>query len=334
MSISIAYHASHEQFAPSRLLSLVKMAEAAGFDAIHSSDHFHPWSSNQAQGGFSFSWIGAAMQSTDLPFSMVCAPGQRYHPAIVAQAIATLAEMFPGRFSVELGSGEALNECITGEPWPSKEKRNQRLLESVNIIRRLLQGEEVSHEGMVNIKEARLYTLPAQVPALFCAAISATTAQWAASWADGLLTTGGTVEQVKEKYEAFTGEGNSQKPVYVQYAFSFAPDYEQAVDGAMDQWKTNLLPMDQLTELYKPQQFDEAAAGITRKDVEERIDIITSMAQLFEKIEELEQMNINRVILHNVNCEQEAFIKAFAKYKKEHRDKLRSYIPMWFKTCL
>lgn len=315
MPISIAYHASHEQFAPSHLLALVKMAEAAGFDAIHSSDHFHPWGGNQAQSGFSFSWIGAAMQATTLPYSMVCAPGQRYHPAIVAQAIATLAELFPGRFSVELGSGEAINESITGTPWPSKEERNNRLLECVHIIRKLLQGEEVTHNGRVQVKQAKLYTLPAQLPALFCAAISTPTAKWAADWADGLLTTSGTEEQVKEKAAAFTGEHSSAKPVYVQYAFSFAHNREQAINGALHQWKTNLLPVEQLSGISTPQEFDAAAANITREEVAERIDIITSMEQLFEKIAMLEALNISRVILHNVNREQEAFINAFAKYQ-------------------
>src|SRR5688500_14952285 len=140
----ICYHASHEQFAPSHLLKLVVAAEAAGFDGIHSSDHFHPWGRAQGQSGFTFSWIGAALQATSLHFSMVCAPGQRYHPAIVAQAIATLAEMFPGRINFELGSGEAMNEAITGEEWPDKQTRNERLLQSVTIIRRLLKGEKVS----------------------------------------------------------------------------------------------------------------------------------------------------------------------------------------------
>src|SRR5690349_14422670 len=116
----ICYHASHEQFAPSQLLRLAIAAEDAGFDGVHSSDHFHPWSVRQGQSGFSFSWIAAALQATTLPFSMVCAPGQRYHPAIVAQAISTLAELFPGRINFELGSGEAINEIITGEEWPSK----------------------------------------------------------------------------------------------------------------------------------------------------------------------------------------------------------------------
>src|SRR5687768_2046557 len=112
---SFGYHASHEQFAPSLLLQWSQLAEEMGFEAIMCSDHFHPWSERQGQSGFSFAWLGAAMQATSLSFGSVCAPGQRYHPAIVAQATATLAEMFPQRYWVALGSGQLLNEHITGE---------------------------------------------------------------------------------------------------------------------------------------------------------------------------------------------------------------------------
>ena len=199
----IAFHASHEQFAPSELLRLVTLAEQAGFDAIHSSDHFHPWSVRQGQSGFSFSWLGAAMQATQLPFSVVCAPGQRYHPAIVAQAAATLAEMFPGRFNIELGSGEALNECITGDPWPSYEERHRRLFESARIIQQLFQGEKVSYSGLVKIKDAKLYSRPVQNPMIFAASLSAGTAEQAGYWADGLLTTAGDAADIQDKMKAF-----------------------------------------------------------------------------------------------------------------------------------
>ncbi len=239
---SIFYHASHEQFSPSRLLQLVIQAEKAGFEGIHSSDHFHPWSVRQGQSGFSFSWIAAALQATKIPYSMVCAPGQRYHPAIVAQAMATLSEMFPARINFELGSGEALNEMITGENWPNKEVRNRRLLECVSIIRRLLNGEEVSFDGEVIVKEARLYTLPAKIPILLCAALSKETSGWAGSWADGLLTTGGPIEEVREKISAFQANGGKGKPVYLQYSFSYSNSKEEAIEGAYDQWRSAILP--------------------------------------------------------------------------------------------
>ena len=137
----ISYHASHEQFKPSELLAWAVLAEKAGFDGINSSDHFFPWSERQGESGFSFAWLGAAMQATSLPFGLVCAPGPRYHPAILAQAAATLSEMFPDRFWMALGSGEALNENITGAPWPDKETRNRRLYESADVIKKLLNGD-------------------------------------------------------------------------------------------------------------------------------------------------------------------------------------------------
>src|SRR4051812_34020364 len=107
------YHVSHEQHAPSALLDYVRLAERAGFDGALSSDHFAPWLPSNEHSGFAWSWLGAALQTTAMSFGVVCAPGDRYHPAIVAQAAATLAEMFPARFWIALGSGEALNEHIT-----------------------------------------------------------------------------------------------------------------------------------------------------------------------------------------------------------------------------
>ena len=208
------------------------MAENAGFQGIHSSDHFHPWSKRQGQSGFSFTWIGAAMQATKLPFSMVCAPGQRYHPAIVAQAIATIAEMFPRRINIELGSGEALNELITGDEWPDKSIRNQRLLESANIIRQLLHGEEVTFDGLVKVKKAKLYTIPENQPLLLCAALSEETSKWAGSWADGLLTTAGDLDDINKKISAFNENGGTGKPVYLQFAFSYARTKQKAASEA------------------------------------------------------------------------------------------------------
>src|SRR5690606_13132317 len=147
----IGFHASHEQIAPAELLDAVVLAEQAGFTAAMCSDHFTPWSERQGQSGFAWSWLGAALQATSLPFGVVTAPGQRYHPAIVAQAIGTLASMYEGRFWAALGSGENANEHITGDAWPRKELREERLLECVDVIRALLAGETVSHDGLVSV---------------------------------------------------------------------------------------------------------------------------------------------------------------------------------------
>src|SRR5690606_8773495 len=130
----IAYHASHEQFSPADLMRYAALAEQAGFGAIHSSDHSHPWSERQGQRGHASTWLGAALQACSLPSGVICAPGPRHHPVILAQAAATLAELFPDRLWVALGSGEAINERVTGQPWPTKAIRNERLLESFGIM--------------------------------------------------------------------------------------------------------------------------------------------------------------------------------------------------------
>src|SRR4051812_20316938 len=152
------------------------------------SDHFHPWTPGQGQSGYSFAWLGAALQATNLPMGTICCPFGRYHPAVVAQAAATLAEMFPGRFWLAVGTGQALNESITGEGWPDKAERRATLRESVDVIRALWAGETVTHRGRVRVESARLYTRPAAPPPLFGAATTPETAEWLGSWADGLLT--------------------------------------------------------------------------------------------------------------------------------------------------
>src|SRR5688572_15425821 len=153
---AFGFHASHEQVHPSELLAAVQRAEDAGFDAAMSSDHFSPWSERQGESGFAWSWLGAAMATTALPFGVVTAPGQRYHPAITAQAIATLLEMFPDRLWVALGTGEASNEHITGDRWPDKATRTARLGEVVRVLRALFAGEEVTHHGLTHTDRARV----------------------------------------------------------------------------------------------------------------------------------------------------------------------------------
>src|ERR671916_352648 len=213
---AIGFHASHEQITPSALLAAVRDAEAAGFGALMCSDHFSPWSERQGESGFAWSWLGAAMGATDLPFGVVNAPGQRYHPAIVAQAAATLAEMFPGRLWVCLGSGEASNEHITGDRWPPKPVRNARLLECVEIIRALLRGEEVTHDGLVTVDRARVWSRPAEPPPLIGAAVSEETARWVGGWADGLATIHQPREQLERVVGAFREGGGEGKPMILQ----------------------------------------------------------------------------------------------------------------------
>lgn len=309
----IGYHASHEQFAPSQLLALVQMAEAAGFGAINCSDHFHPWSERQGQSGYSFAWLGAAMQATRLPFGVVCAPGYRNHPAIVAQAAATLCELFPGRFWISLGSGEALNESITGEKWPIKKERNARLEESVQVIRRLLDGETVTHHGRVTVENARLYTLPKQKPLLLCAAVTEDTARWAGAWADGMITISKPYDELKSTVQAFREGGGEGKPMYLKSQLSYHHSYEQALMGAHDQWRTNIFSGTVLGDLATVAQFDALGEMVQPGELKDMVRISASLEEHLDWIRSDISLGFESIILHNVNREQELFIREFGK---------------------
>lgn len=309
----LCYHAAHEQFAPSHLLKLAVAAEQAGFSGLHSSDHFHPWGWKQGHSGFSFAWVAAAMQATSLPMSMVCAPGQRYHPAIVAQAVATLADMFPERFSIELGSGEALNECITGAGWPEKKVREARLLESAHVMRRMLRGEEVSFDGYVTVKHARLWTLPAAMPALLGAAISEETSRWVGMWADGLLTTADKdLDEVERKIAAFRQNGGAGKPVYIKYTFSYARDLQAAIDEAWEEWKGQITAENR-ADIATPEEFDRLSRQTTREEVLAVTPVFSDMDALWEQVQQLDALGVDRIILHSLSTRQEEFIEDFAR---------------------
>ena len=307
------YHASHEQFSPSALLEMVQQAQIAGFTCINSSDHFHPWSEEQGQSGFTFAWLGAALQATDLPFGSVCAPGQRYHPAIVAQAIATLGEMFPGRYSISLGSGEAVNETITGERWPHKLERNERLKECVSIIRQLLQGDEVTHHGLIKIEKAKLYSLPTVVPLLIGAAVSSQTAAWMAKWVDGLITVSRPVDELTEVIQAFRNNGGEGKPIYLKVQLSYAATEDEALLGAYEQWRSNVLPSNLLSDLSQVSHFSAAAAFTKPEDLKKMVNISADINSHIRWIKEYQSLGFDRIFLHNVNRGQQFFIREFGE---------------------
>jgi coenzyme F420-dependent glucose-6-phosphate dehydrogenase len=309
----ISYHASHEQFKPSQLLEWVIMAEEAGFQGCLSSDHFHPWSQVQGESGFAWSWLGAAMARTKLSFAVVNAPGQRYHPAIIAQAAATLAEMFPDRFRIAVGSGQALNEQITGEGWPSKQVRNDRLKECVDIIRALWNGETVNHSGLVTVEEATLFTRPAKPPQIIAAAITKETAAWAGTWADGLITISHPLEKLREVIHAFRDAGGVGKPVIVKYHLSYAASVEEALNGAFEQWKTNVFSSSVLTDLRLPEQFQKAAKFVSPEDMKDHVKIFRHTDQYIESINEYIALGLDEIVLHNVNTNQESFIRDFGE---------------------
>ena len=311
--VTIGYHASHEQLPPSALLDHAVAAEAAGFDAVSCSDHITPWSARQGESGFAWSWLGAAMARTSVPFGVVNAPGQRYHPAIIAQAIATLAEMFPGRLTVAMGSGEASNEHITGGRWPDKPTRNARLLECVEVVRALLRGDEVSHDGLVRVDRARLWTLPDEPPALFGAALSEETARWCGGWADGLITVHQPPDRLRPIIEAFREGGGGDKPVHVQVKVAWAADEDEALQGAYEQWRTNVFDSGLMADLERVEQFEAAAAHVRPEDVRASVCISADPEQHVAWLRETVEAGASDLFVHQVPRPQRDFLDTFGE---------------------
>lgn len=311
----IGYHASHEQFAPADLLAWVKAAEEAGFAAAKCSDHFHPWSAQQGQSGYAWSWLGAAMEATRLPFGIVSAPGYRYHPAVLAQGAATLAAMYPGRFAwLALGSGQAINEAITGLPWPDKRERNARLQECAEVIRALFAGETVTHRGRIEVIEAKLYTRPPEPPLLLGAAVTESTAEFVGGWADGLLTASAKPEQLRRMIEAFR-RGNvgrrGRKRLVLQVGLSWAEREEEALRQAWEQWRPAVLGGEVNWTLRTPADFETATRHVRPEDMRESLLISADLERHTGWLEEFVALGFDEIHLHNVGANQAAFIAAF-----------------------
>jgi probable non-F420 flavinoid oxidoreductase len=307
------FHASHEQMAPSALLAAVVEAEAAGFTDAMCSDHLAPWGEAQGHSGFAWAWLGAALQATDLPFGVVNAPGQRYHPAIIAQAAATLAEMYPGRFWLAVGSGEALNEHVTGDRWPSKADRNQRLVECAEVMRALWRGEEVTHDGLVTVDRARVWSLPEEPPLLVGAAVSPTTARWLGGWADGLVTINQPMEALRAVVDAFREGGGEGKPVRLQVHLAYADDEEAAAAIAHQQWRTNVFDPPIPWDLELVEHFDAVARTVRPADVARSVQVSSDPARHAAWLAEAAELDFEVIYLHHVGQDQRRFLEVFGE---------------------
>jgi coenzyme F420-dependent glucose-6-phosphate dehydrogenase len=309
----IGYHCSHERFKPSQLLEYIQLAESVGFEAGMCSDHFHPWLDSQGQSGFAWSWLGAALQATTLSFGMVCAPGQRYHPPMIAQAAATLAEMFPERLWCSFGSGQYLNEHINGEKWPPKPDRQARLKEAVDVIRALWAGETVTHKGYFMVEEAKLYTRPAKSPMILGAAISSETAEWVAGWADGVITIAKERAEQEKFIEAFQRGGGEGKPMYLQSLHAYAPDYNAALQGAWDQWRSNVFGNEVQADLKMPLHYEAVSKIVRPEDMTKAVRVSANVEDHIKWLKEDVELGFEHIYVYNVAPDEERFIRTFAE---------------------
>jgi len=221
--------------------------------------------------------------------------------------------MFPGRFWVALGSGENANEHITGRPWPRKDVRDARLRECVDVIRALLAGEEVTHDGLVTVDRAKLWTLPEQPPALIGAAVTPRTARAAAGWADGLVTVGQPHETLRQVVGAYRDAGG-QGPVALQVHLSYDADPDRALAVAHDQWRHGVFGPPLCWDLDTPEAFEQASAHVSPDDVAQVVRVSADLGQHAAWIQEYADLGFDEIYLHHVGQEQRPFLDAFGEH--------------------
>ncbi|MDS0282323.1 TIGR03557 family F420-dependent LLM class oxidoreductase [Haloarcula onubensis] len=263
----IGYTLSSEEHSPTDLVEHARRAEAAGFDFLSISDHFHPWVSAQGEAPFVWSTLGGVAAATDeVDVGVgVSAPIQRLHPAIYAQAAATVAAMFEDRaFFAGVGTGENLNEHVLGDRWPEHAVRTEMLDEAVDVIRRLWTGEEVSHYGEhYTVENAKLFTLPEEPPPICVSAYGERAARAAADIGDGFWSVG--PQDAIDVWEAHGGEG----PRFCQLQACVAETHSEAVATAHEKWPNSALPGELSSELATPALFEQATGMVSKADIAE-----------------------------------------------------------------
>jgi G6PDH family F420-dependent oxidoreductase len=267
--MTIGYFLSSEEYTPAQLVEQAQLAERAGFDALWISDHFHPWNDEQGQSPFVWSMIGAIAQVCSLPVTTaVTCPTTRIHPAIIAQAAATSAVLLNGRFRLGIGSGEALNEHVTGARWPSIQQRLEMLEESVEVMRKLWSGDFVTTHGeYYTVENARIYTLPEEPPKVYVSGFGSNAAELAGRIGDGFIST----SQDKESLEIFRKNGGAGKPTQVGYKVCWGRDDDACVETAHRLWATSGVPGELSQVLPSPKHFEQVSSLVTQDMTRESI---------------------------------------------------------------
>lgn len=310
---------AHEQFPPSDLLRQAVEAERAGFDGVGCSDHLQPWW-EPGESGNAWVWLGAAGNATERVAlgTGVTPAGPRYHPVLIAQAWATLEEMFPGRPYLGFGSGESLNESPLGAEWPPVGEQVERMEEALEMIIALLEGEELSGRGKhFSTDGAKLHTLPERRPPIYVSAFGPRSARIAGRLADGIWTLADP-ESVPEILDAYRGaaEDAGRKPgeIVLQAAFSWARDDDDALAGARV-WKGA-----QPQEFYSDDWHDPAAMHrhgkeqVSDDDLRQAMIISASPEEHAERIREVERLGATTVaLMNNSGADPHAAIEVYGR---------------------
>jgi G6PDH family F420-dependent oxidoreductase len=316
----IGYAAMLEQFGPNEVLDLCAGAEAAGFSGVMAADHFQPWVPQQGQASFVWEVLAAAGARTkgDLGPGVTC-PSFRMHPAIVAQAAATLEVMYPGRTWLGLGSGEAINEHVVAGYWPETPERINRMFEAIEIIRKLFSGKDVKHDGRhFKLETTRLWTMPSVPPPLYIATAGPVTAKRTGALADGLITVGapeGKLEMIFGKFEEGAreaGKDPASMPKILQLHLSWADTDEQAVRNAMEEWPNGGMKFPK-ADIRSPGDFEQMAKLVRPEDFAGRMLMSADPEAHRQEIQKFLNMGFGQIYLHNVGRNQVEWMEVFGR---------------------
>ncbi|MBR7838809.1 TIGR03557 family F420-dependent LLM class oxidoreductase [Actinospica durhamensis] len=323
-SAHIGYAAMLEQFGPIEVTDYSAQAEAAGFTGVMAADHFQPWVPRQGQAPFVWNVLTAigARTTGDLGPGVTC-PSFKMHPAIVAQASATLAAMYPGRHWLGLGAGEALNEHVVGGYWPEGPERSARMFEAVEIIKKLFTsghtGKEVKHAGKYfTLETCRLWTVPEQDPEIYIATAGPLNAKRTGKLADGIITPGAApakIEMVLGKFAEGAREAGKDPdtmPKILQLHLSWAPTDEQALANAVLEWPNGGMKFDK-GDIRSPYHFEQMAKLVRPEDFEGRMVISADPDAHRAEIQRYLDLGFDRIYLHNVGRNQSEWIEAFGR---------------------
>jgi coenzyme F420-dependent glucose-6-phosphate dehydrogenase len=318
----IGYAAALEQFHPTELLEYSQLAEQNGFGAVMAADHFQPWVPQQGHNAFVWSWMSSLGSTTkDLTFGPgVTCPSFRYHPSTVAQAAATLGAMFPGRFWLGLGSGEALNERVVGGEWPEPHVRLKMMQEAVDIIKKLFTGKHIRHDNgkYFKIERVKMWTLPEQPVPIYIATAGPITAKWTGEQCDGIITPGASHEKLKKILDAFekgalaAGKDPAKMPKLLQLHMSWAPTYEEALQNALVEWPNGGMAFPK-QDIRSPEDFAEMAKLVRPENYKNRMLITPDWDEHREYIQGFVDLGFDEIHVHNVGRNQAEFITEFNK---------------------
>jgi G6PDH family F420-dependent oxidoreductase len=322
----IGYAAALEQFHPAEVLELSAHAEASGFSGVMAADRFQPWVPRQGKASFVWSVLGALGGQTagDLGTGMTV-PTFRWHPAMIAQASATLAAMYPGRHWLGIGSGEAIDEHITGAYWPETAERINRMFEAVEVIHKLFAGShagrDVKHSGQYfKLEATRLWTMPEEVPEILVATSGPVTAKRAGRTVDGLIVDGAPIDKIAALFSRFdegareAGRGASARTgtKVLRLHLSWAETEERAMTNALTEWPNGGMRFPR-SDIRSPFEFEQLARLVRPEDFEGRMLVSADPDVHRASIQRYLDLGFDRVYLHNVGRNQREWIDVFAR---------------------